>query len=75
VQIPATPEQKSLMAKYLETMDLLKTNRLRALAEMSDEEALRQIKLLKTVEPPWRERRNWSGLVEMQDLFHRRKKK
>ena len=48
----------------LETLDL---------ANMSDEEALRRLHSLGTVERPWRERSDWSGLVEWQALLHGRR--
>jgi hypothetical protein len=38
---------------------------------MTDAEALRRIEALCVAEPPWRERRDWSGLVEQQELFRR----
>lgn len=40
---------------------------------MTEDEALRRIKALVVAEPPWRERPDWSGLVEQQALFHRRR--
>ena len=45
------------------------------LVGMTDAEALRRIKLLGTCEPPWRERPDWSGLVEQQAIFRRWYKK
>jgi len=44
------------------------------LAAMTDEEALRQIKSLSVPEKPWRENPEYSGLVEQQALFHRKRK-
>ncbi|MEI8196486.1 MAG: hypothetical protein WCI73_11305 [Phycisphaerae bacterium] len=38
---------------------------------MTDADALRIIATLTVCETPWRERPDWSGLVEMQALFMR----
>lgn len=59
---------------YRATSEALERIRARELAAMTDEEALRQILSLCTAEPPWRERPDWSGLVEQQAAFHRRRK-
>ena len=70
---PLTNKEEWL-AQYRETTEILERIRLRELAAMTDEEALRIIKSLTVAEPPWRERPDWSGLVEQQDIFHRRKR-
>ena len=44
------------------------------LAAMTDEEALRQIESLSVYEAPWEENPEYSGLVEQQALFHRRRR-
>ena len=44
------------------------------LVGMSNEEALRRLQLL-TDCSPWRERADWSGLVEQQAIFMRARKK
>ena len=62
------------LALYRETMEELERIRARELHAMTEEEALRRIMSLGTCEPPWRERPDWSGLVEQQALFHRRSK-
>jgi len=45
------------------------------LAQMTDEEALRQILSLVVAEEPWRERPDYSGLVEQQALFRKAREK
>ncbi|HEY8749657.1 MAG TPA: hypothetical protein VIM11_16860 [Tepidisphaeraceae bacterium] len=62
------------LARFRATTEKLETIRARELAAMTDEEALRRMKLLSIAGTPWRERRDWSGLVEQQALFHRREK-
>ncbi len=62
---------KEWLARHLETAEMLERIKARELAGMSDDEAWRQIQLLNTCEAPWRERRDWSGLVEQQALFQR----
>lgn len=68
------PDKQQWLARYRETAESLERIRARELAEMTDEEALRRIMSLSVVGTPWRERPDWSGLVEQQDIFHRRKK-
>jgi len=46
--------------------------RARELAVMTEDEAFRRIMSLSVFGQPWRERRDWSGLVEQQALLHRR---
>ena len=69
----AEPDKDQLRARYRATVEALERVQLRELAGMTDEEAWRRIQLLSTPGPVWRERPHWSGLVEMQRLFHRRK--
>ena len=66
-------EKKQWQARYRATVEALERIRARELAAMTDEEAWRRIQLLSVPGPAWRERSDWSGLVEMQRLFHRRK--
>jgi hypothetical protein len=61
------------LTQYRATAEALEAIRLQELAAMTEEEALRRIKSLNVAEEPWRERPNWSGLVEQQALFHGRK--
>jgi hypothetical protein len=60
---------------YRATSEALERIRARELAAMTEEEALRQIQSLCVAQPPWRERPDWSGLVEQQAIFHRRSRK
>jgi hypothetical protein len=69
-----TPNNKALVAKYLQSMKFLERVKAQELAGMTDEEAWRQIQLLNAAEEPWRDRPDWSGLIEQQAIFHRRKK-
>ena len=57
--------------EYRATSEALERVRARELATMSEEEGLRRMGLLEVCETPWRERREWSGLVEQQALFQR----
>jgi hypothetical protein len=57
--------------EYRETSEMLETIRARELAAMTDGDVLRIIKSLNVVGKPWREREDWSGLVEQQALFRR----
>jgi hypothetical protein len=68
---PANIEE--LRAWYRGRSNALERVRARELAAMTDEEALRQILSLSVPGIPWRERPDWSGLVEQQAIFHRRK--
>jgi hypothetical protein len=61
-------------AAYRATVEALERIRARELHAMTDEEALRRIKSLCSFEGPWRERRDWSGLVEQQAIFLRQAK-
>jgi hypothetical protein len=67
----AITDKHKWQVDYRATSEMLECIRARELAAMSDEEALRIIESLNTVEHPWREREDWSGLVEQQALFHR----
>ena len=60
-------------AAYRDTAEVLERIRARALHAMTEQEALRIIESLCVAEPPWRERPDWSGLVEQQALFQRQK--
>ena len=61
-------------AQIRATAEALERIRAQELHAMTEEEALRKMWSLCTVEPPWRERPDWSGLVEQQAYFHRRRK-
>ena len=58
--------------RYFTTSEALERVQAEELRAMTDEEALRKIKSLRLFQPAWRERPDWSGLVEQQALFHRR---
>ena len=67
-------DKKGWMARRRAADEALACVWARELAAMSDEEALRRIKSLVTPDPVWRERPDWSGLVEQQALFQRRRR-
>jgi hypothetical protein len=69
----APHDKAAWRANYLATSEALARIWTAELAAMTDEEALRRIKALVTPGTPWRERPDWSGLVEQQALFHRRR--
>lgn len=73
LRMHAEPDRKRLLARYRATVEALERVQFHDLAGMTDEEAWRRIQLLSTPGPVWRDRPEWSGLVEMQRLFHRRK--
>ena len=56
---------------YRTTAEALEVVRAQELAAMGDLRAAEIIKSLGAVEP-WRERSDWSGLVEQQAIFHRK---
>ena len=60
--------------QYRDDAEFLERLRAQELMKMTDERALEIIRSLVCAQPPWRERRDWSGLIEQQDLFHRRSK-
>ncbi|HVS72127.1 MAG TPA: hypothetical protein VHQ47_12805 [Phycisphaerae bacterium] len=60
--------------KYLEAAEALERIRVQEAAAMTDEEALRKLHSLGTIQNAWRDRPNWSGLVEQQALFMRPRK-
>jgi len=62
-------------AQYRATIEALERIRLSELANLTEEEARRQIMSLCVAEEPWCERPDWSGLVEQQAAFHGRRKK
>jgi hypothetical protein len=59
---------------YRPAFEELERMRLTELAAMTEEEACRRMALLEACPTPWRERPDWSGLVEQQAYFHRRSK-
>ena len=73
--VKLSADQKKRLAQYRKTVQALERVRARELANMTDEEALRKIESLQCAGKPWRARPNWSGLIELQAIFHRRHKK
>ncbi|HWW87952.1 MAG TPA: hypothetical protein VNZ26_30350 [Vicinamibacterales bacterium] len=66
-------DKKQWQAAYRAATDALERVRARELAAMTDQDARRIMQSLVVAGTPWRERRDWSGLVEQQAFFHRRK--
>ena len=65
------PELKEkLRAEYYARWEAVETFKAHELAAMTDERARQIIPMLGAVEG-WRERADWSGLVEQQALFHK----
>ena len=68
------PETKEEWKEFLRQRDAaLRENYYRELRALTDEEALRKLRSLVPVEEPWRQQPEWSGLVEQQRIFHRRR--
>lgn len=61
-------------AAYRATAEALETVRMRELAALTDAEAVRIMKSLVAVDPYPSQAADWSGLVEQQAIFHRRRK-
>jgi hypothetical protein len=59
-----------LRAEYHLRWEAVETFKAQELAAMTDERARQIIQSLGAVDG-WRERRDWSGLVEQQAIFHR----
>jgi len=62
--------QDKLAAAHHTRWEAVETAKAQELAAMTDERALEIIRSLGAVEG-WRERPDWSGLVEQQAIFHR----
>ena len=68
-------EDKAYWRKvYRERAEALAVVEAVELAAMTEEEALRQIMSLSVYQTPWEENPEYSGLVEQQALFHRRRR-
>ena len=63
-------ETAQLREEYHLRWEAVETFKAQELAAMTDERARQIIQSLGAVDG-WRERRDWSGLVEQQALFHR----
>jgi len=66
-------DQKRWLDRYQAASEALARIRALELAAMSEQEARRRIESLVVADTPWRERPDWSGLVEQQAAFHRRR--
>ncbi len=64
-------DKRQWQSEYRATCEMLETVRARELAALTDEDVLRIIQSLSVAEKPWRDREDWSGLVEQQAIFHR----
>ncbi len=64
-------ELKDARAEYHARWEAVETVKAQELATLTEERARQMIQSLGAVEG-WRERSDWSGLVEQQAIFHRR---
>lgn len=62
--------QEKARAEYHARWEAVETFKAHELAAMTEERASRIIQILAAVDP-WRERSDWSGLVEQQAIFGR----
>ena len=72
--MPLPADKEKWQAQYRATVEAIERVRAQELASMTDERALQIIKSLNVVGTPWRQRPDWSGLVEQQAIFHRKKR-
>jgi len=73
MDVDALALKARFQADYHARWDAVEVFKARELAAMTDERAREIIQSLGAVEG-WRERRDWSGLVEQQALFHRKRR-
>ena len=66
-------ELKEARAEYYARWEAVETFKAHELASMTEERARQIIQMLGAVEG-WRERPDWSGLVEQQAIFHKEQK-
>ena len=66
-------ELKDARAEYFARWEAVETVKAQELAAMTEERARQIIQMLGAVEG-WRERPDWSGLVEQQAIFHKGRK-
>lgn len=64
-------EKEDWRAAYRAGMEAVERVRAQELAAMTDDRAREIMTLLVAAESPWREKREWSGLVEQQAIFQR----
>lgn len=63
-------ELKEARAQYFARWEAVEIFKAQELASMTDERARQIIRSLRAVQR-WRERTDWSGLIEQQAIFHR----
>ena len=68
-------DKETWRAAYKARTEALERVHAQELAAMTDERALQILKTLVCAEPPFRERSDWSGLVEQQTIFSRWRKR
>jgi len=66
-------ELKEARAEYFARWEAVETFKAHELAALTEERARQIIQMLGAVEG-WRERPDWSGLVEQQAIFHKGRK-
>jgi len=64
-------DKEAWRAAYKARTEALERVRAQELAAMTEERAWEIIQSLETSETPWRDRPDWSGLVEQQAIFAR----
>lgn len=72
--MPLPADKEKWRAQYRATVEALERVRAQELAALTDDDVWDIIDSLNVAEEPWRERPDWSGLVEQQALFHRTKR-
>lgn len=63
------PDNEAWRAWYKARTEALERIRAQELAAMTEERAWEIIQSLETAAPPWRDRPDWSGLIEQQRIF------
>ena len=63
------PDKEKWRAAYRSRVEAVERVRARELVGMSEERAREIMASLVACEVPWRQRKDWSGLVEQQALF------
>jgi hypothetical protein len=66
------PDVEKFRSEYKARWEAVEAFKARELAAMTDERALEIIKGLCAVNE-WRDRRDWSGLIEQQAIFHKKR--
>ena len=73
METKASDESLALHERCIASIEAVDRAQAEELAAMTEEEAIRRIKSLRLFTPVWREQPGWSGLVEQQSFFHRRR--